>query len=288
MKPEFIYDPSIEERKYFLDRLEKSIHITKTNVYSCFLRDFTEQLVRAAGKKKEKGFYVRPKLVLKTPEIVHRLPKRAFDKIEKARLKPIHPVKLVEKPLKKRNSLMLRPNFNDNVLYKPSVIKKIEDNKKKGVELSVPVPNRAFKEIDFKIDVPKQQEIMKDDNITEKDGKYFYNVGEEKKKSFLSFGGSGFISKIDKLIKDPNIDAIYCEGVNVPIKIDYKNHSKLNTNIIFKNNKDINSLIRVLAKRASKKVSSKEPVFNGIMKNSMKVQATLGSEYVNGKFILKR
>lgn len=289
MKPEFIYDSGVEQRQRFLKRLEKAIYITKVDVRSSFLRDYVEELVRAAGKKPKKvDTYVpvKPRLVLKSPEIVHRLPPKVFNKLERARQTPIRPIKIVKRPV----SLKARPIFGSNVLYKPKVIKRIERQKKKGIELSVPVPDRVikFKKDAFRISVPKQDEIAKDEHIVEENGKFFYAVKGQDKKGFLSFGGSGMISKVDKLIMDPNIDAIYCEGANVPVKVDYKGHSKINTNVIFKKTKDINNIIKILAKRARKKVSVKEPIVDGRMKNSMRVQATLGSDYVNGKFVLKR
>ena len=280
MKPEFIYDPGVRQRQEFLKRLEKAIYITKVDVRSAFLRDYVEALIISAGKKPKKvgkGFYVKPKLVLKSPEIVHRIPKKVFNKIERAKQTPINPIRM--KPL------IMKPS--SNILYKPAKIQKIENQKKRGLDLSVPVPDRVFDE-EFKINVPKQDEVIKDEHVLEEDGRHFYNVKGEKKKGFLSFGKSGMISKIDKLIKDPNVDSIYCEGKNSPIKIDYKGHTKLNTNVVFKKTKDINNVIKILAKRARKKVSVKEPVVDGRMKGSMRIQGTLGSQFVSGKFVLKR
>ncbi len=279
-QPEFIYDPGFEDKKKLFEELDRAIKITKKDIYSSFLRDYIDALIKAAGKKEKKVEVVKGELVLPTEKIVQKIPKNVFLKLEKAKGMPIHPIKI-------REDLETR-KVDKRILVKPESIQNIENENKRWLDLSVPVPDRILDE-EFKISMPAKEDLIKDENVIEQNGKHYYisNV-DEKKKGFLSLSkGKDIISKIDNLMKDPDVKAVYCDGVNHEIKVDYKENHKLLTDIIFKNAKELNNAITLFGKRAGKNISSKEPLLNDMMKNGVLIQASLGNEFVNGKFILK-
>jgi len=281
MEPEFIYDPSFESKKKLYEELDQAIKITKKDIYSTFFRDYISALIKAAGKKEKKIEVVKGELILPTEKIVQKIPKNVFLRIEKAKGMPIHPIKIKEDFKTRR--------IEETILVKPEAIQKIEEENKRGLDLSVPVPDRVLDE-EFKISIPKEEELRKDDSIVEQNGKKYYiaNLDEKKKGIFGLSKSNDIISKIDNLMKDPDIKAVYCDGINSEIKVDYKENHKLLTDILFKDTKELNKVIILFGKRAGKNVSTKEPILNDMMKNGVLVQATLGNEFVNGKFILKR
>ena len=67
-------------------------------------------------------------------------------------------------------------------------------------------------------------------------------------------------SKIDPLMRDPNIEDISCDGVNKPVYIWHRNYESLETNLEFENDEVLDNLVGKLVHMAGKHVSTAFPI----------------------------
>ncbi len=98
------------------------------------------------------------------------------------------------------------------------------------------------------------------------------------------------LKNIHPLLCDPNILTIYCEGVNKPIKINYKKPhlEKIPSNIIFKTGEELDSFIKFLAKKTNQSISEDDPILHGTLQDNSTVQATLGTGVIDSKFTITK
>ncbi len=94
---------------------------------------------------------------------------------------------------------------------------------------------------------------------------------------FRDFIGLG---KIEPLLHDNNIEDIHCDGYNIPIFITHRNplYGELQTNIIFKTRKEIDSFVLRLAQKCGKALSIAEPLMDGSLPDGSRVQVTYGTD----------
>jgi len=113
--------------------------------------------------------------------------------------------------------------------------------------------------------------------------KYFkFRLSEEEveivryyiERDFLGLG------KIEALIKDPNIEDISCDGVNIPVFVFHRDPrlGSIPTNIIFDDADELDSFIIKLAQLAGKSVSIAQPLINGTLPDNSRLQATLATD----------
>jgi flagellar protein FlaI len=67
-------------------------------------------------------------------------------------------------------------------------------------------------------------------------------------------------SKIDPLMRDPNIEDISCDGVTKPVYIWHRNYESLETNLEFENDEVLDNLVGKLVHMAGKHVSTAFPI----------------------------
>jgi flagellar protein FlaI len=67
-------------------------------------------------------------------------------------------------------------------------------------------------------------------------------------------------SKIDPLMRDPNIEDISCDGVNKPVYVWHRNYESIETNIEFENDDELDNMVVKLVHMAGKHVSSAFPI----------------------------
>jgi len=106
---------------------------------------------------------------------------------------------------------------------------------------------------------------------------------DERKKRILAYyierdvAGYG---RIEAMMKDPNIEDISCDGLNVPLYI-YHRSPKLGTvktNIVFTDKDELDSFAVKLAQKCDKGISIAEPLLDGSLPDGSRVQATLGTD----------
>jgi flagellar protein FlaI len=67
-------------------------------------------------------------------------------------------------------------------------------------------------------------------------------------------------SKIDPLMRDPNIEDISCDGVNKPVYVWHRNYESIETNLEFENDDELDNMVVKLVHMAGKHVSSAFPI----------------------------
>ncbi|HVP40827.1 MAG TPA: type II/IV secretion system ATPase subunit [Candidatus Krumholzibacteriaceae bacterium] len=91
-------------------------------------------------------------------------------------------------------------------------------------------------------------------------------------RDFLGFG------KIDPLMKDHLIEDISADGVNVPLYVWHRLYESLPTNIIFKDENELNSFVIRLAYLAKKNISIALPMLDASLPDGSRIQLTYGNE----------
>jgi flagellar protein FlaI len=91
-------------------------------------------------------------------------------------------------------------------------------------------------------------------------------------RDFLGFG------KIDGLMRDRMIEDISCNGPRIPVFVYHRNYGSLETNIIFSDERELNSYVIKLAQEGGKHISIAEPIVDATLKDGSRIQLTLGDE----------
>ena len=98
--------------------------------------------------------------------------------------------------------------------------------------------------------------------------KVFYYV----ERNLLGYGA------IDPFLRDPNIEDLSCNGVNVPIFVWHRRYESISTNVSFMDEEYLNELIMKLAHMAGKHISIAYPVLDAMLPEKHRVAATYGHE----------
>jgi len=91
-------------------------------------------------------------------------------------------------------------------------------------------------------------------------------------RDFIGYG------KIDSLMKDHLIEDISADGVNIPIYVWHRVYESLPTNIIFKDEAELDSFIIRMAYLSGKNISIASPILDASLPDGSRVQLTYGSE----------
>jgi flagellar protein FlaI len=84
--------------------------------------------------------------------------------------------------------------------------------------------------------------------------------------------------KIDPLMKDHMIEDVSADGVNIPLYVWHRVYESLPTNIMFKNEAELDSFIIHLAYLAGKNISIASPMLDTSLPEGSRVQLTYGNE----------
>ena len=86
------------------------------------------------------------------------------------------------------------------------------------------------------------------------------------------------LNEIEPLLKDPYIEDIGADGVNVPLYIVHQKFGSIKTNIIFNDEKYLREFVTKLAERCDRYISYAEPLLDGSLPDGTRVQASLSSD----------
>lgn len=92
------------------------------------------------------------------------------------------------------------------------------------------------------------------------------------KRNYLGYG------RVDGIIRDPNIEDISCDGLNVPMFIYSRRYQSLRTNIIFTDNNELDLFVIRLVERSGKQITLGKPTVDASLPEGYRLQATLGTE----------
>jgi len=84
-------------------------------------------------------------------------------------------------------------------------------------------------------------------------------------------------SRIDPLMRDPNLEDISCDGSRIPLFLYHRKHRNIKTNIVFEA-PVLNSLAITLAQRSGKHISTGSPMLDATLPDGSRLQLTLGTE----------
>ncbi len=82
------------------------------------------------------------------------------------------------------------------------------------------------------------------------------------------------LERIEPMMRDPNLEDISCIGPGVPIYVYHRQYGSLQTNVVFKDNEELNRFIVKLAQLVGKHVSVSQPLLEGALPDGSRVQAT--------------
>jgi len=161
-------------------------------------------------------------------------------------------------------------------LIEPTLLKEEEEQLKEVKSMLVEEIDVNLKEIETR---EKAEEYLKA-KIREIIKDYRLKIAEEAIdkltyyiiRDFLGYG------KIDPLMKDPLIEDISADGVNIPVYVWHRDYESLPTNIIFKDSEELNSFIIRLAYLAKKNISLAMPILDASLPDGSRIQMTYGSE----------
>ncbi len=85
------------------------------------------------------------------------------------------------------------------------------------------------------------------------------------------------LDKIEPLMHDPLIEDIECDGTNIPIFIVHRKYGHIETNVIFKTEKELQQFVIKMAQLSRSYVSYASPLLDAILPDGSRVNATLTS-----------
>jgi len=88
--------------------------------------------------------------------------------------------------------------------------------------------------------------------------------------------------KIDVLMKDPNVEDISCDGVNVPVYIWHRKYESIPTNIVFNSRDELLSFINKLAYRAGRQITVAKPIVDGMLPEGYRAHMVLDEVALRG------
>ncbi|HML02690.1 MAG TPA: type II/IV secretion system ATPase subunit, partial [Candidatus Bathyarchaeia archaeon] len=116
--------------------------------------------------------------------------------------------------------------------------------------------------------------------VTELVKNYHLKIAEEAIDKLLYYIIRDFLgyAKIDPLMKDHMIEDISADGVGIPLYVWHREYESLPTNVVFKEENELNSFIIRLAYLAKKNISIASPILDASLPDGSRIQLTYGSE----------
>ena len=84
--------------------------------------------------------------------------------------------------------------------------------------------------------------------------------------------------KIDVMMKDPLIEDISCNGLNVPIYIWHREYESIPSNVVFTSEENLDNFIIRLAYRTGRMISMASPILDATLPDGSRINMTLGRE----------
>ena len=88
-------------------------------------------------------------------------------------------------------------------------------------------------------------------------------------------------SLVDPLLRDPELEDVSCEGPGRPVKVwhkRYNSHGWLESNVLFRDQEELNSVVARLVQRSGRSLSVSTPVVDCVLPEGYRLAATWGKE----------
>ncbi|WP_338095232.1 type II/IV secretion system ATPase subunit [Methanorbis rubei] len=82
---------------------------------------------------------------------------------------------------------------------------------------------------------------------------------------------------LDPLQHDSAIEDISCDGVNVPVFLFHRKYRNIRTTIVFKNTKDLDTMVVLFAQKTDKHISLATPIVDTTLSDGSRIQLTYGT-----------
>ncbi len=130
---------------------------------------------------------------------------------------------------------------------------------------------------EFDIDLAKSQILQR--KALELLGYYSIELSPRSTHKILHFLNRNYVGygKLDAVLKDPHIEDISCDGVDIPIFLYHTVYKNIETNLTF-NEDYLNSFVIQLVQRGGKHISIGSPMVDATLPDGSRLQATLGKE----------
>ena len=89
---------------------------------------------------------------------------------------------------------------------------------------------------------------------------------------FLGYG------KIQVMMEDLDMEDVSCDGTGIPIFVFHRRYKNTMTNVIFKDEKDLDDFVVNLAQRSGKHISIMDPILDATLPDGSRLNATFGKE----------
>lgn len=259
----FIDDPGFKDRKYLLDKVDSFVDPLNYRK-KVFLRDFVLELIRAS----------RPKEARKIPNVeirlkpVPKLPQIDLNSIRSVPSEIKEPVMPVKEHYEQRRIMVPVP--------KPDKIYPV-----KTFPYPKPTPLYQLKPIIKRNLLKKKLPFLKSKSkdVFVEEGKLYYSA---------KINNKTYLDQVKSIINDPRVSAMYCDGVNKPLYVDYLNYSQILTKIGFSDKNRLNNMIKKFSEENGIRISNDKPVILEKLKNGIIFQASLGSDFIEPRFIIKK
>lgn len=86
------------------------------------------------------------------------------------------------------------------------------------------------------------------------------------------------LGRSDPVIRDPFVEDIGCNGPHVPLYLYHRVFGSMKTNIMYKNELELNKFILKLAQISGKHISVYQPILDAVLADGSRINLTMGSE----------
>ncbi len=86
------------------------------------------------------------------------------------------------------------------------------------------------------------------------------------------------LGKVEPLMRDHMVEEVSCDGTGIPLYIWHREYESIPTNIIFKNDKELNNFTRKISYLCGKHVSMANPIIDASLPDGSRINLTLGHE----------
>ena len=88
--------------------------------------------------------------------------------------------------------------------------------------------------------------------------------------------------KIDVIMRDPLIEDISCNGINLPVYIWHREYESVQSNVIFNSEAELDSFVVRLAYRSGRMISMANPILDASLPDGSRIQMTYGQVVTKG------
>ena len=86
------------------------------------------------------------------------------------------------------------------------------------------------------------------------------------------------LNEIEPLIRDPWLEDIGCDGINIPIYVVHRKYGSVKTSVVYEKMDDLREFVIKLSERCGRYVSYAEPILDGTLPDGSRVNATLAGD----------